>query len=311
MKPKKNLYYYLQSDRLIFFRRKFLVLAHLPIIRYLIPSELFIYLTYKDATGDTIDLNNPITYNQKIQWIKLNVKNDLLTSLSDKLLVRNYVKEKIGEKYLVPLIGAFNNANEITWDDLPNKFVVKTNHACFTNIICKDKKELNLKQAKKQLNTWLKKNYYWNSREWSYKHIKPKILCEEYLEDQLDQELKEYKIFCFHGIPKLIQLPHGCSLPRKLNFYDTSWNFLDVRKGNHPNEPSANFVKPTQLEEMLSLAKILSAELMHVRVDFYICNQDIYIGELTLSPSSGYALFNPHRFEIEVGNWLNLSKELN
>lgn len=171
-----------------------------------IPDEIYLKAVFKAETGYPLDLKQPKTYNEKLQWIKLYDRNPRYITLADKFKVRKYIKKNIGEKYLVPLIGVYNSPNEIPWSTLPNRFVLKCNHASGTNIICKNKNKLDIKKASKQLKTWLNYNQYWGAREWCYKDIKPCILCEEFIETSDGNTPDDYKFMCFNGEPRFIPL---------------------------------------------------------------------------------------------------------
>ncbi len=297
--------YYFKHDKRKLFSKLYIVIMRLPIIRHLIKDETYIKKNYEFATGRKLDFKNLSTFNEKLQWLKLYDRNSLYPILADKYLVREYIKNKIGNQYLISLIGVYDNAKDINWKSLPNKFVLKCNHASGTNIICQNKESLDKKKTIKILNKWLRTNYFWYSREWAYKDIKPRIICEKYMVDESGEELKDYKFFCFNGEPKLIQVDYNRFENHKRNIYDTSWNFIDVSI-KYPNDESIIINKPVNLSKMLELARVLSSNFMHVRVDFYSINGDIYFGELTFYHGSGHELFNPRNLELKMGDWLTL-----
>lgn len=271
-------------------------------------DKQYLKLIYWSETGKRLNLQNPQTYNEKIQWLKLNDRKPEYTIYADKYAVRSYVSETIGEQYLIPLIDVYDSVDEIEFDSLPNQFVLKCTHGSASNIICKNKDKLDIRDSKKKLRKWMKKNWYWFGREWSYKNIKPKIICEKYMIDESGYDLKDYKIFCFNGEPKLIQVDFNRFINHKRNLYTINWELLDV-KIKRPNDPNFSVAKPNKLEEMLQCARLLSKDIPHVRVDFYSIKDRIYFGEMTFYHGSGFEKFEPERFELEMGSWLKLPKK--
>lgn len=302
---KDKIVYYFKNDPIKLITKTVLAIMRAPGIRYLISSKFYIKCSYKWRTGEKLNLSNPKSFNEKIQWLKLYDRNPMYTILADKYHVREYVSKTIGDQYLIPLIGVYDNVDDIPWDKLPTKFVLKCNHASGTNIICKDKSKLNIRDSTKKLKKWMKMNYYWRGREWAYKNIKAKIICEKYMVDESGVELKDYKIFCFHGEPKLIQVDYNRFVNHKRNLYDTSWNYIDASI-EYPNDSTVHIKKPDKLEEMLELARRLSAGFPHVRVDFYSIAGKIYFGEMTFYPESGYGKFNPKELEFQMGTWMSI-----
>lgn len=273
-----------------------------------LPDRPYLKLVYWGETGRKLDLKNPETYNEKLQWIKLYDRKPEYVIYVDKFAVRDYIKQTIGDGYLIPLIGVYNTVDEIPWDNLPNKFVLKCTHGSGSNIICRDKQQLDIEESKRKLKRWMKKNWFWFGREWSYKDTEPRMICEKYLVDESGTELKDYKIFCFDGRPKLIQVDFGRFTDHKRNLYSTEWQFIDgIIK--YPNQPSFNIKKPRKLDDMLRCASILSKNIPHVRIDFYSINEQIYFGEMTLYHGSGYEKFKPEGLGILMGSWINLAME--
>lgn len=273
----------------------------------LIPKIFYPYLLkrwYKINTGKTLDLKHPKTFNEKIQWLKLYDSTPLKTKLADKYLVRNWVKEKIGEEYLIPLLGVWKKFDDIDFDKLPNQFVLKTNHGSGMNIIVKDKSKFDKKDAKQKFDKWLKINYAFKfGFELHYKNIKPLIIAEKYLEN-INGETKDYKFLCFDGEPKCIWVDSDRYSEHKRNVFDLNWN---EQKITFHNYEQAKFIeKPVNLEKMTELSKILSEGFKHVRVDFYEVNNKVYFGEVTFTSSSGIEKISPHEFDLELGNLIHL-----
>ncbi len=254
--------------------------------------------------GKYINFDAPQSFTEKIQWIKIYDRNPLLTKLADKYLVRDYVAKKVGEKYLTTLYGVFESASEIEWKKLPNKFVLKSNHGSGWNIICKDKKKLDRKVTFEKLAAWLKQNYYYYGREWVYKNIPPKIVCEEYLDGDKTLGLLDYKIFCFNGEPGFIQVDMGRYIHHTQIFFDLNWNALDFTM-NHP-KPQQSIPRPRVLEEMIMVSKTLADDLKFVRVDLYAPADRVLFGELTFYPEAGFCDIFPRKYDQIIGMWLKL-----
>ncbi|MGM9551701.1 MAG: ATP-grasp fold amidoligase family protein [Clostridia bacterium] len=272
-------------------------------------DEKYIKIAYKAMTHKKLDLKNPTTFNEKLQWLKLNDRKDIYTTMVDKYLVKEYVKNIIGEEHIIPTIGVWDSFDKIDFDSLPDKFVLKCTHDSGGLVICNDKSKLNKEAAKAKINTCLTKNYFWQCREWPYKNVKPRIIAESYMEDNSGaDELSDYKIFTFNGEPKTILTIRGGHLDESKTdrrMYDTDWNLLDVGFRGKPivkeSEP-----KPKELDEMLEYAKILSKDTKHLRCDFYICNGKVYFGELTFYHMSGFEQFEPEEFNTTLGNYIQL-----
>lgn len=272
-----------------------------------IPHDVFLKRKYFENTGKILNLQSPTTYNEKLQWQKLYDHNPLYTMLVDKYAVREFVEKKIGTEYLVNLYGVYNHFNEIDFKSLPERFVLKCTHDCGSIIVCTDKSKLNVKRARKRLKTAMERNYFYYSREWPYKNVSPKIVCEEYLIDNDSDELRDYKIFCFNGRPKLIQVHFDRFSSHKTNTYSTEWKLLDVSFSNYPSDPEANIPRPEKLNLMLQLASRLSEGLPQARVDFYYVNNQIYFGEITFFHAGGMAPFVPESFNEDLGKLIDLS----
>ncbi len=269
-----------------------------------VSDKQYLKLVYWGETGKKLNLDNPKTFNEKLQWIKLYDRKPEYSTYVDKYAVREYISEKIGDKYLVPLIGVYNNVDEIVWDKLPGKFVIKCTHGSSCNIICSNKSELNIDEAKAKLNKWMKKSWFWFGREWPYKNVKPRIICEEYISEN-DEVPDDYKVMCFNGEPKCIQVHKGRFKEHLQNYYDTEWNVMELSQGLPTIDEECE--KPEMLDEMLELSRVLSKDINHVRVDFYYVNKKLYFGELTFFDASGFYLFEPEEYDYLLGSWIKLS----
>lgn len=270
------------------------------------PDEKYLKLVYWAETGEKLNLEELQTFNEKLQWLKLYDRKPEYSIYVDKYEVRKHIAKTIGKQYLIPLVGGvYKSVEEIPWDELPDKFVMKCTHGSGSNIICKNKKQLDINNAKQKLNKWMKKNWYWFGREWPYKNVKPRIMVEKYMVDESGIELKDYKIFCFNGEPKLIQVGFERYIEYKKNFYDTGWNLLDVQH-NYSNDLETCIEKPSEFRKMLKLAKILSEDISFLRVDFYLINNEVFFGELTFFPASGFGRFEPKFYDDLLGDWIKL-----
>lgn len=260
--------------------------------------------------GTRLDWENPKTFNEKLQWLKLYDRRPLYTTLVDKYRVKQWVSEKVGEDILVRTLSVFNSPDEIDLASLPDKFVLKCNHDSRSILICKDKSKFDIVSARKKLKENLKHNFYLDAREWPYKKVKRCILAEEYLEDSLTHELPDYKFFCFNGKVKALFIATGRNrkdIETCFDFFDLSFNHINVTNG-HPNA-SCTPNKPKNFEEMIRLAEILSEGIPQVRCDFYEVDGKIYFGEMTMFHWSGLTRFEPYSFDEMMGSWITLPKK--
>lgn len=250
-------------------------------------------------SGKSFDLDNPRTFNEKIWWSKIYDATSLKTRLADKYLAREWIKEKIGEEYLVPLLGVWERFDDIDFRGMPEKFVLKCNHGCRMNIIVNDKSKLDLKKAKKQMDEWMKVNFGCSSMEMQYRDIPHKIIAEEFLEDM--EGLKDYKFYCFSGVPHQVWISLYSGTPYHLGaIYDMNWNKIDFRC-TLPDGGEKLAKKPVNFEEMKELAAILSKDFSFVRVDFFEFNNRTYIGEMSFTPMTGNGQFDPAEWDMILG----------
>ena len=272
------------------------------------PDEMYLRLLFRGEMKRWPDLKTPRTYNEKLQWLKLHDRRPLYTQLVDKYAVRRYVAERIGGEYLIPLVGGpWDSFDEIDFDALPEKFVLKCTHDSGGLVICRDKAELDLAAARAKIGRCLKRNYYASSREWPYKDVKPCIIAEEYMQDGATAELRDYKFFCFDGEAKALFIASERYKPgteTKFDFFDMDFKHLDVRNG-HPNADVLP-EKPVQFDLMRHLAETLSAGLPHVRVDLYEVEGRVFFGELTFYHWSGMKPFEPEQWDDVFGSWITL-----
>ena len=265
-------------------------------------DEIFLKLSYKDMTNKKLDLKKPKSFNEKLQWLKLHDRKDIYTTMVDKYEVKNYVSNIIDKEYIIPTIGVYDKFDDIDFNKLPNQFIMKCTHDSGGLVICKKKTIFDITSAKKKINKSLKRNFYYVGREWPYKNVKPKIIVEKYM----GNDLNDYKLFCFNGKPQFTLV---CSERFNSNgmcksFYDNDWNLMNIKEGNHNNDN--NIKKPINFEKMKELAEKLSANIPFLRVDFYEIDNKIYFGELTFYPNGGYEKFDPEEWDYKIGNLINL-----
>lgn len=261
---------------------------------------------YEIAFGRPLDLQNPQTFNEKIQWLKLFYPNPLIPICADKFRVREHICETIGEKYLTPLFAACDRPEEIDFDALPDQFALKVNWGSGQNLLCRDKSRLDRPSARKLLRKWLKpaRNQYFFALEWGYRDIPPKIVCEKYL-SFLESNPYVFKIMCFNGEPRVIQLVIDDKTPKEtINYYDTEWNLLPFRQ-NFPTN-SNPIPKPAFLDEMLTLARKLSEPFPFVRVDFFEGPEQLVFSEMTFYSDAGTARFEPEEWDLKLGQMMTL-----
>lgn len=274
------------------------------------PDKYYLKLLYFSKMKKKLNLDNPKTFNEKLQWLKLYDRNPLYTKLVDKYEVRKYIAEKIGEEYLIPLIGVWDKFDDIDFSELPNQFVLKCTHDSGGIVICKDKSNFDIEKARKKLNMRLKRNYYYRGREWPYKNVKPRIICEKYMMDESGTSLTDYKFYCFLGEPKYCQVIRDRNTNETIDFYDLNWNLMDFTGLHVPNNPyphaKVKYKKPEQYEKMIEIAKKLSKDFPFVRVDLYLIQNKIYFGELTFYPLSGFGVFDPPEWNIKMGELIKL-----
>lgn len=269
--------------------------------------EQIVAKQYKSISDKELDWDNLKTYNEKMQWSKLYENIPKKTLLADKYLVRNWISEKIGEEYLIPLIGVWDNFKEIDFSTMPNKFVLKANHAAGTNIIVSDKLKLNVKEAEVLFNNWLKVNYgYFSLYQMQYENIEPKIIAEEFVQDSKG-ELPEFKFFCFHGEVYYCWFILETETERYGNIYDLEWELQPWKFKGRDNTPYT-ISKPSNFEKMVEIAKILSSGFSHVRVDLYNVDGKIYFGEMTFTSAGGYRLITPEKYNYMIGDLWTLEK---
>lgn len=273
-----------------------------------ISKEMFLKLQFRRLVGYRLNLKNPKTYNEKLQWLKLYYHDKKMSQCADKAGVREYVKDKGLGDFLNEVYGVWENVDDINFDQLPNQFVMKSTHASGQTIICKDKSTLNIEASKKQMKMWLKTNLYYFGLEWVYKDLQPRIICEALILSKDIYPPKDYKFYCFNGQPKYIMVvSERNGHNAKMDYFDLNWKPIDMRQGG--DRSGIEIPKPKNLIKMIDIAEVLSKDFPHVRVDFYNENERILIGELTFFDCSGFAKFEPKKYDSTIGDFLHLPRK--
>lgn len=273
-----------------------------------LPDRLYLKMLYEVRLGEKLDLGNPVTFNEKMQWLKLYDRNPAYTKMADKYEVRSIVERELGEEYLIPLLGVWNGVEEIPWEKLPEQFVLKCTHDSASVCICRDKRTFDRGAACGKLAQSMGRNYYYAAREWPYKNIKPRIIAEKYMADESGTELKDYKIYTFGGEPYLIQVDFDRFVRHRRNLYTTEWEYID-EEIEYPKDPSVQIGKPEKLEEMLDCARKLARNTASLRVDFYSIHDKIYFGEITFYQEAGFARFSSREYAKKLGEMIVLPEK--
>ncbi len=277
-------------------------------IALLLPDKVFLSLKYYKTFRVFPNWKSPKTFNEKLQWLKLYNRKPEYTILVDKYSVKKYVANIIGEEYIIPTIGVWEKPSEIDFNTLPSKFVLKATHDSGRVLICKDKESLDINAARSMMQKSIQRNFYAVTREWPYKNVKRRIIAEQYMEDEDDSELRDYKYMCFNGnvfccfVCSERQSKDGL----KVTFFDKQWNRLPFER--HYPTSSVKIPKPSQYEKMIELASILSKNIPFVRCDFYEIKGKVYFGELTFFPGGGVEEFSPEEWDLTLGNLIDLNK---
>lgn len=268
----------------------------------------FLKKKFKILLGYKLNLDSPLTYNEKLQWLKLYDRKALYKQLVDKYEVKKYISDIIGDQYVIPTLGVWDSYDEIDINSLPNQFVLKCTHDSGGIVICKNKAYFDNEKTKKQIEKALKNNYFYQHREWPYKDVKPRIIAEKYMEDSATGELRDYKFFAFNGKVNAMFVASERQKKNtevKFDFFDRDYNHLPIKQG-HPNADVLP-EKPLCFNEMIALAEKLSIGIPQVRIDFYEVNGQVYFGEMTFFHFSGMVPFEPCEWDTTFGSWIDLS----
>ena len=274
----------------------------------ILPDKLYLKCMYSATMKKKLHLNPPVLYNEKIQWLKLNDFKPEYVKMADKYEVKLYVKERIGGEHIVPNYGVWDRFEDIDFDALPNEFVLKCTHDSASYVICKDKNKFDYNSAKEKISRCLARDFFSIGREKQYKYVKPRIIAEKYLEDHKYHELRDYKVFTFNSVPKIMHIVsnrQNVNEPTYGDFFDMDYNHLDLTMGHDqaPVPPE----KPVNFDKMREFAGVLSKDIPHCRVDFYEVDGKLYFGELTFRQDSGFADVKPDRWNKILGDWIDIS----
>ena len=269
-------------------------------------DETYLKLLYKIKLGTKLNLDKPETFNEKMQWLKLHNRKDIYTTMVDKCEVKKYIDKTIGKEYVVPTLGVYDKFDDISFDELPRRFVIKCTHDSGGLVICRDKRKIDIDDARRKINKYLKRNFYYQGREWPYKNVKPRIIIEEYLEDSNSADLKDYKFFVFNGEVKCFKVDFNRFVKHQANYYDRNARLLKFGEEMCPPDFSKKITMPKNLKKMIKLAEILSDNSPFMRVDFYDIDGKIYFGEITFYPASGFGRFVPEEWDKTLGDWIVL-----
>lgn len=285
------------------------------------PDRLYLRLRFKCEMGYKLNLDNPRTFSEKIQWLKIYDRKPEYTTMVDKYAVKDYVANKIGYEYIIPTIGVWNKPGDIDWDALPSKFVLKTTHDGGSGgvVVCKDKSTFDKKEAVRTLEKSLHSDIYWQLREWPYKDVPKRIIAEQYMADGKNSDLPDYKFFCFDGEPKYCQVIRDRRSNETIDFYDMEWNHmpfvgLNPVASNGLAPVASNgltpVARPTHLVEMIEICQKLSKGNPFSRIDLYVIDNKEYFGEITFYPASGMGEFKPDEWNTHLGDLINLPNSI-
>ncbi len=294
---------------ILFTKPKIIGIILLGKISFLIPDKPYLQLMYWLNMGKKLDLKNPKTFNEKLQWLKLYNHNPAYTVMVDKVKAKEYVAGIIGEEHIIPTLGVWDDPDDIDFDALPNQFVLKCNHNSGTGMcICRDKSKLDIEKVKAELRKGLKENYFMRWREWPYKNVPRKILAEKFMVDESGTELKDYKIFCFNGEPRYCQVISDRNTDEKIDFYDMHWKRLVglVGLNDKVHNSESAIPCPESFEDMKLMASLLAKSIPFSRIDFYEINHQAYFGEITFFPATGFGNFNPREWNVKMGDMITL-----
>lgn len=271
-----------------------------------IPDSIYLKMKYRVVMGEKLNLRNPKTFNEKLQWLKIHNRKPIYTQMVDKYEAKKYIADMIGAEYVIPTYGVWDHFDDIDFDMLPNQFVLKTTHDSGGVVICDDKRSFDFQKAKAKLEPRLKQNFYWHGREWPYKNVKPRILAEKILTEEKDDvggtgRIEDYKMMCFDGAVECSFVCSGRDSERGLHvtFYDNEWAIMPFER-HYPRETTP-VMKPNCFEKMKAIAGVLSKGFPFIRIDFYEVNGNLYVGELTFYPGSGFEEFSPREWDTILG----------
>lgn len=269
-----------------------------------LPDKYHLYLLYWARLGKWLNLKNPQTFNEKLQWLKLYNRKTEYTAMVDKYEAKKYIASVAGEEFVIPTLGVWDRFEDIDFQDLPDQFVLKCTHDSGGFVICRDKTKLDMTAVEEKIRKSLKTNYFFHGREWPYKNVKPRILAEAYVEDTADDALTDYKFYCFNGTPQIMYISKDHGKEPFTDFFDMEFHHLPIII----QDPNAEVMpeRPAQFDQMKQFAAMLSRDIPFLRVDFYEVSGKLYIGELTFFDGSGFELVEPKEWNEKMGTWIRL-----
>lgn len=276
-------------------------------LSHIVPDKLYLQIVYRREMGKFLNLRDPKTFQEKLQWLKLYNRKIIYSTMVDKYKVKDYVSNIIGKKYIIPTLGVWDNANDIDFENLPDKFVLKTTHDSGGVIICNDKSQFDRQRVISILNNRLLNKVFFSNREWPYKNVIPRIIAEEYIEMPDGKEMIDYKIYCFNGVPKYIQVIQNRATDETIDFFDIRWNHQEFTGLTKKCKKSKEeIIEPKNLKEMITIGAKLSVNIPFVRIDLYNISGRIYFGEITFFPLSGLGSFTPAIWNEKMGDLIRL-----
>ena len=297
---KDSIKYYAQNPIKLFFR-----IGHSTFLR-LLSDEQYLKLLFKSSMGYPLNLDNPQTLNEKLNWIKLHDRKPIYTTMVDKYEAKKYVASIIGEEYIIPTIGVWDRFEDIDFSALPDQFVLKCTHDSGGLVICRDKSRLDIEAARKKINRSLKRNYFLLGREWPYKDVQPRIIAEKYLSEKKQKgQLTDFKFYTMNGKVRAVLIVTDRGVSTKADYFDREFHHLDFTWG-YPNAEKCP-MKPQGFDQMIALAEKLAKNTIEVRVDFYDVGGQIYFGEMTFFDGSGMQRIEPVEWDKKLGTWLDLN----
>lgn len=307
------MYNFIRIIYYLFHKPSVLLVMLIERLALLFPDKLYLRLKYRLIVGRSLNLKYPIIFSEKMQWLKLYNRKSKYTIMVDKVKVKDYVKEKIGDECIIPTLGVWESPDNIDFEALPNQFVLKCNHNSGTGMcICKDKSKLDIEKVKSDLRRGLRENYFLHGREWPYKNVPRRILAEKFMVDDSEEAIKDYKFFCFDGMPCLCQVISDRDTDEKIDFYDMGWNrqigLIGLSLSTKVHNSDKDIPCPHSFEEMKRMASVLSKGIPFVRIDFYDINGKAYFGEMTFFAASGFGLFRPDEWNEKLGSLIKISK---
>ena len=269
-------------------------------------DEDYLKIVFRLYTGYELNLKNPITFSEKIQWLKLNDRKPIYTVMVDKYAAKEYVKSVVGQEHIIPTLGVWDSFDSIDFTTLPTSFVLKCTHDSGSCIVVKNRNDIDLKTVRNSLKKSIQSNYYYIGREWPYKNVKPRIIAEPYLDDGTGQ-IKDYKLFCFNGNPIYCQVISDRATNEYIDFYDMDWNH-QIFVGLNPSVENSkkDIPKPIFLDKMIEYSKKLSENTYFCRIDFYELESKLYFGEITFYPFAGFGKFRPDEWDKKIGDLISL-----